>query len=148
MRLRVLLALSLLIGLPMMVSASPGAPTIVTPDQVKWSPGTGPLAGTEMTVLVGDPSKAGPFTIRLRIPDGAKLGAHYHADTERVTVLSGTLLVGIGDNLVESSMTALPAGSFVSIPAGVHHYAMAKGETILQIGGTGPFSMTAVEPAK
>ena len=147
MRIRTLTALLLFVGLPLMVSASP-APTIMLPDQIQWSAGTGPLAGAEMAVLVGDPSKPGPFTIRLRIPDGGKLPAHYHSDTERVTVISGTLLVGIGDTMVESSMTTLPAGSFVSIPAGVHHYAMAKGQTVLQVGGTGPFVMTPVDQGK
>lgn len=145
MRLRVLLALVTLIGLPLMVSASPGAPTIVTPDQVKWSAGAGPFTGVEVATLTGDFAKPGPFTIRLRIPDGGKFPAHYHGDTERVTVISGTLMVGVGDTMKESSMTALPAGSFVSIPAGVHHYAMAKGVTVIQIGGTGPFAMTAVK---
>lgn len=148
MRLRTLISLLLFVGLPLAVSAADPAPTIVVPDQVQWSAGTGPLAGVEVATLVGDPAKPGPFTIRLRIPDGGKFGAHFHGDTERVTVLSGTLLVGLGDKLDESAMKALPAGSFVSIPAGVHHYAMAKGQTVLQLGGTGPFTMTAVEQGK
>lgn len=147
MRLRTLISLALFICLPLAVSASP-APTIVLPDQVQWSAGTGPMAGAEIATLVGDPAKPGPFTIRIRMPDGGKFAPHFHGDTERVTVLSGTLMVGLGDKFDESAMKALPAGSFASVPAGVHHYAMAKGQTVLQLGGIGPFSMTAVEPSK
>jgi quercetin dioxygenase-like cupin family protein len=147
MKIRALIAILLFAGLPLSVCAA-DAPTIVLPDQIHWSAGTGPLTGAEVATIVGDPTKPGPFVIRLRIPDGGKFGAHFHADTERVTVLSGTLMVGVGDKLTETGMTALPAGSFCSIPAGVHHYAMAKGTTVVQIGGTGPFAMTAVEPGK
>lgn len=147
MRLRTLVSALLFLGLPLAVSAYP-APTIVLPDQVQWTAGTGPMAGTEVAALVGDPAKPGPFTIRIRLPDGTKLAPHFHGDTERVTVLSGTLMVGLGDKWDESTMKALPAGSFVSVPANVHHYAMAKGVTVIQLGGNGPFTMTPVEPAK
>ena len=147
MRFHALAALVLVAGLPLAASANP-APTIVLPDQIKWTAGSGAMAGTEMAVLAGDPSKAGPFVVRIRIPDGLKLAPHTHADTERVTVLSGTMMVGVGGTMTESAMTALPAGSFVEIPAGLPHYAMAKGETVIQLGGMGPFTMTPVTPGK
>lgn len=120
------------------------APTIVTPAQVNWKAGTGPYTGTEIAVISGDPMKAGDYVMRLRIPDGGKFPPHFHGDTENVTVLQGTLMVGLGDTADASKMTALPAGSFVSVPKGLHHYAMAKGVTILQIHGMGPESMTPV----
>jgi hypothetical protein len=37
---------------------------------------------------------------------------------------------------------ALPADAYVSIPAGTPHFAMAKGDTLLQIDGVGAASMT------
>lgn len=119
-------------------------PTIVTPAQLHWTPGTGPMAGAEVAVLSGDPSKPGDYVMRLRLPDGAKFTPHFHGDTENVTVLEGTLMVGVGDTMDPSKMTALPAGSFVSVPKGLHHYAMAKGTTIIQIHGVGPATMTNV----
>ena len=119
-------------------------PTVVTPAQVQLTPGTGPLSGAQVAVLSGAMDKPGPYVARLKLPDGAKLGPHYHADTESVTVLQGTLLVGIGDSMDPAKMAALPAGSLVVIPAGVHHYAMAKGETIVQLNGVGPFQMTTL----
>lgn len=121
------------------------APTIITPSQVHWTAGTGPMAGAQVAVLSGDPYKAGPYTMRLRLPDGAKFAPHFHGDVENVTVLQGTLLVGLGDKMNPAKMIALPAGSFVSVPAGAHHYAAAKGDTIIQIHGMGPSSMTMVK---
>jgi quercetin dioxygenase-like cupin family protein len=153
MRLRIFGALVLASGLllcavPRAAVADTAQPTIVLPDQLHWVPGTGPMAGVEVAVLVGDPTKAGPYTIRLRLPDGAKFAPHFHDDVERVTVISGTMLVGVGNTMAESTMTTLPAGSFVSIPAKVPHYAVAKGITVIQIGGNGPMTMTAAAQGK
>jgi len=103
------------------------------------------MAGAQLAVLAGDPTKPGPYTIRLRLPDGAKFAPHFHGEAENVTVLQGTLLVGIGDTVDPAKTIELPAGSFVSVPSGLHHYAMAKGETIVQIHGMGPSSMTMVK---
>jgi hypothetical protein len=117
-------------------------PIIVTPDSVKWMPGTGQIPATVgVAVLEGDPSKAGPFTMRLNIPDGTKFGVHYHDDTERVTVISGTFMAGVGTTFDATKMMALPAGSYCVLPAGVRHFAMAKGPTVVQVSGNGPFAM-------
>lgn len=120
-------------------------PTIVTPATVHWTAAPAPMTGAQMAVISGDPSKAGPYVLRLRLPDGAKFAPHFHGDVENVTVLQGTLLVGLGDKTDPAKMIALPAGSFVSVPIGLHHYAAAKGDTIIQIHGMGPSSMTMVK---
>lgn len=129
--------------IPLVASAAM-SPTIITPSQVHWAPAPGMGTGVEMATLFGNPAKQGPYVFRLRIPSGVTFAPHFHNDTERVTVLSGTLLVGLGDKIDKAHMLALPAGSIVSIPAGVHHYAIARGTTILQLDGSGPFAMTAV----
>jgi 3-hydroxypropanoate dehydrogenase len=136
---------SLIVALPLMASAqtSGAGPTIVLADQAKYGAAPSPYpAGAEMAVLSGDPSKAGSqYTVRLRLPDGAKINAHTHGDIENVTVLSGTLMVGVGKSFDASKMLALSAGSYASIPIGTPHYAMAKGATVLQVNGVGPASM-------
>jgi quercetin dioxygenase-like cupin family protein len=120
------------------------SPTIVTPGDTKWTPGTGMMKGVDVAVLAGDPTKSGPYTLRLRIPANTKLPAHYHGDTENLTVISGALWVGLGDKFDESKLTELGPGTFASVPANVHHYAMTKTETVVQIHGIGPSSMSAV----
>jgi hypothetical protein len=135
-------AVALLAGGTSAFASSMLKPTIVTPAAIHWMPGTGQIPATVgVAVLDGDPSKPGPFTIRLNIPDGTKFPAHYHDDTERVTVISGTFMAGIGGKFDASKLMALPAGSFAVIPAKLWHFAMAKGDTVVQINGNGPFAM-------
>lgn len=125
--------------------AQSSAPTIVKANQEHWVMGTGALKGAQVAVLSGDPMKSGPYVFRLKLPANTKFPSHYHADTEKVTVISGTFYAGIGDKFNAGKLIALPAGSFVSVPAGMHHFAMTKVATVIQLEGNGPFSMTAVE---
>jgi quercetin dioxygenase-like cupin family protein len=108
-------------------------------------PGSGPLRGGSVANLFGDPAKPRAFVTRIRMPDGMKLAPHYHPVLENVTVLQGTLMIGVGDKMDVAKMITLPAGSFFSVPAGVHHYAMAKGETIIQLNDVGPWAMNPVK---
>ena len=121
-------------------------PTVVTPDKVSWMAGTGAMAGAQIAVLSGDPTKPGPYTIRLKMPANTTFPPHFHGDTENVTVISGSLWVGVGDQVDQSKLMQLPAGSFASIPSGIHHYAVTKEDTVVQLEGNGPFTMTAVKP--
>lgn len=150
MKPRFYVTLFLAVLFPLAVSAAPMTPTIVLPDSTKWMPITsGPMAGTEMVVLMGNPMKNGPYIIRVKAKDGTKFDVHYHSELENVTVISGTLLVGLGDTAQPADkMTALPAGSFVSVPAKLHHYAMTKGETVIQIDAIGPRTMVPVKMKK
>lgn len=122
--------------------------TVVKPEAVQWGPAPPVLpAGAQAAVLAGDPTKEGPFTIRLSFPDGYKVSPHWHPTTEHVTVLSGTFHVGTGDTFDKAKTEALGAGGFVMMPATVRHYAWAEGATVVQVHGTGPFAITYVNPA-
>lgn len=120
-----------------------------TPEEMKWGPAPPGLPpGAELTVVSGDPSKAGlPFTMRAKFPDGYKVPPHWHPTDENVTVIQGTINIGMGDKFDQSASKALPAGSFAMMPRRMHHFAWASGETIVQIHGTGPFAITYVNPA-
>ncbi len=52
--------------------------------------------GAKLAVLAGDPSKEGPVTLRAIFPPNYKMAAHTHLGVENVTVLKGTLYVGMG----------------------------------------------------
>jgi hypothetical protein len=124
------------------------APVVVTPDKIQWGPAP-PIfqPGAQFAVLAGDPGKPGPFIVRLKLPDGYRIMPHWHPTTENVTVLSGEFHVGMGDKFDESSMLTLPAKSAAVVPPHHNHYAMAKGETEVQVNGTGPFKLTYVNAA-
>lgn len=119
---------------------------MVTPDQLKWGPAPPALPpGAQMALLDGDPSKAGvPFSIRAKFPDGYKVPPHWHPTDENVTVLQGTLLMGQGEKFDPSKAHTLKVGSFTRMPKEVRHFAMAKGETVIQVHGVGPFEVTYV----
>src|SRR5262249_4428521 len=78
--------------------------TMITPKDVKWGPVPPALpAGAQIAVLSGDPSKAEPFTIRLKAPDGYKIMPHWHPTDENVTVLEGTFAMGVGEKFDEAA---------------------------------------------
>jgi quercetin dioxygenase-like cupin family protein len=117
-------------------------------DGFVWGPAPGVFApGAKMAVLQGDPSKAAMFTIRLDLPDGYKIAPHFHPTDENVTVISGTFLVGMGDKLDASAASVLHAGAFVTAGANMHHFAIARGHTVVQVHAMGPFALTYVNPA-
>lgn len=124
-----------------MSSSMAAAPVIMTPGSLTWTPIKG-IDHAWMAVVYGDPNKAGSlYTVRIKLANGAKAPVHWHSDSERLTVLSGMFMVGVGKSFDMASMKALAPGSFVFMPAGVRHYAMGKGETIVQITGRGPMTM-------
>ena len=146
---RKLTPLVMLVGL-LSASALADAPMpMLTPKDMKWgdAPAVFPK-GAKMTVLYGDPANEGQlFIIRLKMPAGYKIPAHWHPTDERITVLNGTFLMGMGDKLDAAKAKAFPAGSFAVAPAKVNHFAIAKTEAVVEVSAIGPFAMTYVNPA-
>src|SRR3954454_16265075 len=69
---------------------------VMNPSDLKWGevpPGLPP--GGKMAVLNGDPTKPGPFTVRLSAPAGYTINPHTHPTDERVTVISGKTRMGM-----------------------------------------------------
>ena len=121
---------------------------LTTPAELKWGDPPPVLErGASFTVVSGDPSKPGLYVIRLKMPAGYKIAPHWHPADEHVTVISGALSLGMGDKMDTATMKAQPAGGYALLPAEMHHYAMAKTATEIQVHGTGPFALTYVNPA-
>lgn len=119
---------------------------VVRPNAIKWGPAPPSLPpGAQAALLIGDPSKAGMlYTIRVKMPAGYKVPPHWHSTDENVTVLQGALMIGKGEQFDATKTEELPAGSFMRMPKTMRHFALAKGETILQVHGIGPFDVTYV----
>jgi hypothetical protein len=129
-------------------ATQPGEMGFYSLAEVKWKDGPGSLpAGAKFAVLEGDPAKEGPFVMRLWFPDGYRIPPHWHPKVERVTVLSGTFNLGMGEKFDQSATREMTAGTFGFWPAGMRHFAWAKGETVLQLHGIGPWMITYVNPA-
>jgi hypothetical protein len=115
--------------------------------RTKWQDGPPSLPkGAQIAVLEGDPAKEGPFVFRLKLPDGYRVPAHTHPKTERVTVISGTFHIGMGDKFEKKATQPMVAGTYGYWPAGMKHFVWTKGETILQFHGMGPWSIQYVNP--
>jgi quercetin dioxygenase-like cupin family protein len=118
----------------------------IAPGDIQW--GDPPPVfnkGAKFSVLYGDPTKPTVYIVRLKMPAGYKIMPHWHPTDENVTVISGSFAVGMGDKM-DAKVKGLPAGSFFSMPAKMHHFAVAKGETIVEVAGMGPFQLTYINP--
>jgi quercetin dioxygenase-like cupin family protein len=117
------------------------------PAAIVWGPAPAVFQpGAKLAVLQGDPGKAALYTVRLDLPDGYRIAPHFHPTEEVVTVIAGTFLVGLGDSLDVAHVITLPTGGFIVAGANMHHYAIARGHTIVQVHGMGPFALTYVHP--
>lgn len=129
------------------VFADDGPQTTMTPKEMKWGPAPPALPkGAQVTVLKGDPGKAGPFVLRLMMPGSYRIAPHWHSQDEELTVISGTFYLGLGDSGDAKAAHALPAGGFHALPAKAHHYAFTRGRAVVQVAGNGPFDITYVKP--
>jgi quercetin dioxygenase-like cupin family protein len=138
---------------PTVAATSSAAALLLTPansvpQPFQWTkaPAAYP-AGAEIVVMEGDTSKPGPFTLRLRFPDGYTVASHSHPVDEHVTVIQGTLLVGMGPTGKKETAVEMPTGSFFLMPSMTQHYVWAKGVTIVQSHGVGPTGLVYVNPA-
>ena len=127
-------------------AAKPEA-VFINADEIKWGDAPPDLPkGGQVAVLHGDPSKKGPFTIRFKMPDGYKIPPHWHTQDEQLTAVSGTLMLHMGDTM-DAPAHDLAAGAYHFLPGKMHHAAEAKGETVVQIHGMGPFDIHYLNPA-
>ena len=107
---------------------------IRTPSEIKWVKNA---AGTnESAVLFGDPSKPGPYVVRVKWLPGNMSRPHFHPNDRFFAVLSGTWWMGTGEKFDPESTVPAPAGSYVIHYGGKVHYDGAKDEeTIIQVWG-------------
>ena len=139
-----LTVLALLLLIVVIVPGSHGAPDIdrsavdwKTPAEIKWVRNA---AGTnESAVLFGDPSKPGPYVVRLKWLPGNMSRPHFHPNDRFFVVLSGTWWMGTGETFDPEATVPATAGSYVV------HYANKAEETIIQVWGMGPATSTLAE---
>jgi quercetin dioxygenase-like cupin family protein len=123
------------------------AQSTATPAPLHWGPAPAVFPkGAQMAVVSGDPGKAGLFTIQLSMPGGYRIPPHFHPTDEHVEIKQGSFLVGMGDKLDLKQTKAMAVGDTGTIRAQEHHFASARGATIVAVTAMGPFAMTYVHP--
>jgi anti-sigma factor ChrR (cupin superfamily) len=144
---------------PAKKAAAPAMATVVPAGSEKWGDiPAAVLVGTpsvdmggklQLAVVQGNPMQAGvPYTVRLSCTDGTKIAPHWHPTTENVTVIKGTFEIGMGSKWDSAALKELPPGSFASAPARMRHFAMCKGDAVVQVHGIGPLVVNFVEADK
>jgi quercetin dioxygenase-like cupin family protein len=141
------LGIGVILGTATQTKAAEAHHTVVSADAIKWGPAPPSLPpGAQAAVLLGSPAKEGPFVIRLKFPAGYVVPPHRHSKDEFVTVISGKFVAAHGEKVDRASLKFLTAGSFIHLPAGMPHYAVAEVESIVQLNGVGPFDVIYVDP--
>jgi quercetin dioxygenase-like cupin family protein len=122
---------------------------IVAPEALAWKDNPALPPGAKGAVLLGDPTKAGElFVQRTKLPANYQIPPHTHPYVDFVTVLSGSLGLGMGEKLDVQKGEMLKAGSFVSMPAKTAHYAWTGNEgAIIQVQTIGPAGIDYLNPA-
>jgi quercetin dioxygenase-like cupin family protein len=119
----------------------------VLPEEIDWQPFAAFPPSARLAVVVGDPSRSGPYVVRVKVPSGVKLMPHRHHEDRVYTVLSGVFYIGRGDTFDEGTLQAYPPGSLIVLPGGTAHFHWAKsGEYITQVTAIGPISLEYVDP--
>lgn len=129
------------------VWAQHGAHRIITPNELKWQDVASLPPGAKIAVIEGKMNEEGPITARLKFPANYRVPPHYHPVQERVTVLSGTVNIGMGDKFDAGKTTAMKPGTVLLMPPRMHHFVWTAEETVLQLNVTGPWGVTYLNPA-
>ncbi len=95
-----------------------------------------------LAVVVGQPSKPGPYTIRVKMPHGERLMPHKHPEDRVYTVISGIFYIRLGDEFDASKLEAYPPGAVIILPGNTPHFHWAKSsEYVTQVSAMGPLGL-------
>ncbi|WP_424353954.1 cupin domain-containing protein [Methanobacterium sp. MBAC-LM] len=134
--------------LTVLMSHQPGQDVFKTilPENIEWKPFEAFPPSVRLATVVGQPSKKGPYTIRVKVPHGVKLMPHKHPEDRVYTVISGIFYIGRGDQFDAEKLLAYPPGAVIILPGSTSHFHWAKsGEYISQVTGIGPLGIEYVD---
>jgi quercetin dioxygenase-like cupin family protein len=114
----------------------------ILPEEINWKPFPAFPSSARLAVLVGDPTQAGPYLIRVKVPSGGKIMPHKHPEDRLYTVMSGVFYIGLGDKFDGDKVKAYPPGSVIVLPGDTWHFHWAKsGEYVTQVTAIGPLGL-------
>jgi quercetin dioxygenase-like cupin family protein len=117
----------------------------VLPEEIDWKPFPAFPSSVRLAVVVGDPFREGPYTIRVKVPGGVKLMPHRHPEDRIYTVVSGIFYIGLGDDFDAEKLQAYPPGAVIILPGNTPHFHWAQsGEYVSQVTAIGPLGLEYV----
>ena len=96
------------------------------------------LPGVKIAVIEGPLDQPVPIMFRLKFPPNFKVMPHWHPGIEHITIISGTLNMGLGGVFDPSKTRALSTGSVSIMQPKTQHYVWTSEETIGQVHSIGP----------
>ena len=123
-----------------------GGHIMLQPSQMTWND-LPALPGVKIAVIEGPLNQAVPIMFRLKFPANYKVMPHRHPGIEHITIISGTLNIGMGDKFDAGKTHALTPGSVAIMPPDMNHFVWTTEETVSQVHSVGPWSVTYVNPA-
>ena len=119
----------------------------VLPEEIDWKPFPAFPPTARLAVVVGEPTKPGPYVIRVKVPSGVKLMPHRHPEDRIYTVISGVFYIGLGDRFDPDKLKAYPPGSVIVLPGDTPHFHWAmSGEYVSQVTAIGPLGLEYLDP--
>jgi quercetin dioxygenase-like cupin family protein len=118
----------------------------ILPEDIAWKafPAFPPEA--RLAILVGDPTQAGPYVVRVKVPSGVRLMPHSHPEDRIYTVMSGVFYIGLGAVFDGDKVKAYPPGSVIVLPGDTPHFHWAKsGEYVTQVMAIGPLGLEYID---
>jgi quercetin dioxygenase-like cupin family protein len=120
----------------------------IRPEELEWRPFAAFPSTARLAILIGDPSRPGPYVIRVRLSAGGRLMPHKHPEDRVYTVISGVFYIGLGEKFDETRLSAYGVGSVIVLPGDQPHFHCARsGEYVTQVTALGPLGLTYIDPA-
>jgi hypothetical protein len=119
----------------------------ILPEDIVWQvfPAFPPAA--RLAVLIGDPTRPGPYVVRVKLPGGTRMLPHKHPEDRIYTVMSGIFYIGLGEAFDDSKLRPFPPGAVIVLPGDTAHFHCAKsGEYVTQVTAVGPLGLDYVNP--
>lgn len=114
----------------------------ILPEEIDWKPFAAFPPSARLAVVVGQPLQHGPYTIRVKVPNGVKLMPHRHPEDRVYTVISGIFYIGLGDQFDAEKLVAYPPGAVLVLPGNTSHFHWAKsGDYVTQVTAIGPLGL-------
>jgi len=138
------IALLVSLGTVKATDLNPVAVKLQLPDQIKWVDNT--AGGVSSALITGNPEMPGLYVQLVKWHAHHMSHPHFHPNDRFIYVISGTWWVGTGTKFDPDSTVPVPPGSFVKDIGKQVHYDGAKDEdTVLEIVGEGPATITPAE---
>lgn len=120
--------------------------TMFNPADLIWADVDSLPPGAKIAVIEGPMNEMLPFTVRIKLPANYKIPAHWHPGIEHVTVISGTVNMGMGDVLDMTKSMPLSVGGVAIMQPKMNHFLWTSGEAVVQLHGTGPWAINYINP--